>query len=60
MTDSCAISIYKLGRNKGMLFIYFGFWPGETWFIIRFAASITALRSFYSAKYFVTKQPTLP
>ena len=29
MTDFCYISIYSLGRNRGIVFIYFGFWPGK-------------------------------
>jgi hypothetical protein len=27
--ESCAISVYKLSRNKGILFLFFGFLAGQ-------------------------------
>ena len=40
--DSCAISIYKYDRNKGILFIFFGIEPGKrvVFYLIRRGTTI--------------------
>ncbi len=49
--DSCAISVYKLSRNKGVLFLFFGFLAGaKVWFLIRFTAAASALCSCYCSE----------